>query len=238
MGIVAVWGPPNSGKTTLTIDLAHALTRYGRSVCLISPESYGELGARLGMNIPPERSLLNISKGEGALEQSALRLSELLFLLSAGSVQDAFGEEPGSAAARRLLERAEASFDLVLTDCPAAMDNAVSAWALKLAKRVVLLSGCRSASGTWYASCGRAMENLGGKAVPVCLEVSPAMDYPSLLKLENMTPAVWVPHYPNAEEAQGEKKTLYESGGRLGRAYTESIDALCAILLEEGGEEA
>ena len=236
MSIAAIWGPPNSGKTTLAIDLAYALTRYGRSVCLISPEPYGELGARMGLNIPPDRSLLGVSKGEASLEQAALRVSDLLLILGAGSNEDAFGEDLGSEGARRLLDRA-AVCDLVLVDCPASMDSAVSAWALNRADRVILLSGCRSASGLWFSACSRALETVSHKAVPVCLEASPAMDYPGLLKLENMTPAVWVPHYPGAEEAQGEKKTLYGSGGRSGRAYTESIDALCSILLEEGGEE-
>ena len=209
MSITAVWGPPNSGKTTLAIDLAYALTRYGRSVCLLSPEPYGELGARLGLNIPQERSLLGVSKGEASLEQTALRVSDLLLVLGAGANEDAFGEDLGSEGAKRLLDRAE---------------------------KVVLLSGCRSASGLWFSACARALAAISGKAVPVCLEVSPNMDYPGLLKLENMTPALWVPYYPGAEEAQGEKKTLYGSGGRSGRAYTESIDALCAILLEEGEE--
>ena len=96
MGIVAVWGPPNSGKTTLAIDLAYAATRYGRSVCLISPEPYGELGARMGLNIPPDRSLLGVSKGEASLEQTALRVSDLLLILGAGSNEDAFGEDLGA----------------------------------------------------------------------------------------------------------------------------------------------
>ena len=38
MGINAVWGPPQSGKTTMAIDLAFALSRGGQSVLLISPE--------------------------------------------------------------------------------------------------------------------------------------------------------------------------------------------------------
>ena len=237
MSIAAIWGPPNSGKTTLAIDLAYALTRYGRSVCLISPELYGELGARMGLNIPPERSLVGTGKSEASLEQTALRVSDLLLILGAGAKEDAFGEDLGSVAAKRLLERTEAACDLTLVDCPASMDSAVSAWALNRADRVLLLSGCRSASGLWFSACSRALAAISHKAVPVCLEVSPAMDYPSLLKLENMTPAVWVPHFPGAEETQGEKKTLYGGGGRSGRAYTESIDALCAILLEKGGKE-
>ena len=51
MSINAVWGPPHSGKTTLAIDLAYALSQKGQSVCLISPELYSELSARIKINV-------------------------------------------------------------------------------------------------------------------------------------------------------------------------------------------
>ena len=49
-----------------------------------------------------------------------------------------------------------------------------------------------------------------------------------------MTPALWVPYYPEAEETQAAKQTLYESGGRAGRAYSEALQGLCGILTEGG----
>ena len=36
MSIIAIWGPPNSGKTTLAVDLAFALAGNGSSVCMVS----------------------------------------------------------------------------------------------------------------------------------------------------------------------------------------------------------
>ena len=62
MGIYAVWGPPQSGKTSLAIDLAFALSLKGKSVCLISPELYSELAARLNIRIEPEKSRSSIQQ--------------------------------------------------------------------------------------------------------------------------------------------------------------------------------
>lgn len=69
MGINAVWGPPQSGKTTKAIDLAFALSRGGQSVLLISPELYSELAARLNIRIEPEKSLVAAYKNKESLKQ-------------------------------------------------------------------------------------------------------------------------------------------------------------------------
>ena len=69
MGINAVWGPPQSGKTTMAIDLAFALSRGGQSVLLISPELYSELAARLNIRIEPEKSLVAAYKNKESLKQ-------------------------------------------------------------------------------------------------------------------------------------------------------------------------
>jgi MinD-like ATPase involved in chromosome partitioning or flagellar assembly len=52
MGICAIWGAPRSGKTTLSVNLAYAVSRGEQSVCLISPASYSELSALLCVTIP------------------------------------------------------------------------------------------------------------------------------------------------------------------------------------------
>lgn len=236
MGMIAIWGPPNSGKTTLAIDLAFALTRYGKSVCLLSPEPYSELGARLGLSIEASRSLAAASKVKGTLEQIALGVSDLLFLLAAPADADAFSEDAGSDGARRLLETARDAFDAVLIDCPAGTDSALAAWSLQRSDAVLMLSGCRSASGLWFSAYRRVIETLSSKVIPLCLEASRTFDYPGLLKITNMTPAMWIPFYPEAEETQAERQTLYGSGGRIGKAYTDALNELCEIL-PEGGEE-
>ena len=234
MSIIAIWGPPNSGKTTLAVDLAFALAGNGSSVCLISPEPYSELGAMLEQSIRPEHSLTAAQKNAGPPERIAVRVGEGLFLLSVASDADAFAEDLGGDSARNVLERAAEAFDAVLVDCPAATDNAVSAWALQLSESVLILSGCRSASALWFSAYRRVIGTLGAKGIPVCLEAGGSFHYKGLLQMINMTPAVWVPYVPGAEEIQAERKTLYGIGGRSGKAYTSAIDALCELIMEGG----
>ena len=163
-----------------------------------------------------------------------MRVGDGLFLLAAASDADAFAEDLGGDSARNVLERAAEAFDAVLVDCPAATDNAVSAWALQLSESVLILSGCRSASALWFSAYRRVIGTLGAKGIPVCLEAGGSFHYKGLLKMINMTPAVWVPYVPGAEEIQAERKTLYGIGGRSGKAYTSAIDALCELITEGG----
>ena len=234
MSILSVWGPPNSGKTTLAIDLAFALIRRGKSVCLISPEPYCELGARLGLQVRGASSLASAQKSAAPLERVSVRVNDLLFVLAVSADADAFAEDAGSENAKHLLKRAEGTFDVVLTDCPAGTDNLFSACSLLLSEAVLILSGSRSASGLWFSAYRRIIDTLSPKIIPVCLEARPSFDYAGLLKLINMTPALWIPYYPEAEETQAAKQTLYESGGRAGRAYSEALQGLCGILTEGG----
>ena len=106
MGIYAVWGPPQSGKTSLAIDLAFALSLKGKSVCLISPELYSELAARLNIRIEPEKSLLAAYKKKDSLKQIVHTADDLLYVLAVPFDYDAFGEDMPEDAARALVEQA------------------------------------------------------------------------------------------------------------------------------------
>lgn len=63
MSICAIWGAPQSGKTTLALNLAYGISRGDKTVCLISPVEYSELSALLGVKIPVEQSLRCSAKG-------------------------------------------------------------------------------------------------------------------------------------------------------------------------------
>ena len=92
MSLIAVWGPPQSGKTTLSIDLAYALSQQGKSVCLISPEPYSELTARMGIRIIHNKSLDQAYSAIGNLQQTVLEVDDLLYVLAVPWDHDAYGE--------------------------------------------------------------------------------------------------------------------------------------------------
>ena len=230
MSINAVWGPPHSGKTTLAIDLAYALSQKGQSVCLISPELYSELSARMKINITKQKSLTMAYKTKESLKQVVFRADELLYVLAVPCYNDAFGEDTGSDAAKTILDQANTLFDVVLVDCPSYAGSVLAAWALNRAEKVLLLTGGQASSGLWYNAYRRAVEIVTPRAVSVCIEINDSFDYPALHKLIGVSPGVWIPFYKDAEAFQNLKPTLYDSGGKTGKAYSGSINEVCMKL--------
>jgi molybdopterin-guanine dinucleotide biosynthesis protein len=230
MSIYTVWGPPHSGKTTLAIDLAYALSQKGQSVCLISPELYSELSARMKINITKQKSLTMAYKTKESLKQVVFRADELLYVLAVPCYNDAFGEDTSSDAAKTILDQANTLFDVVLVDCPSYAGSMLAAWALNRAEKVLLLTGSQVSSSLWYNAYRRAVETVTGRTVSICIEVNDSFDYPALHKLIGVSPEVWIQFYKDAESFQNLKPTLYESGGKTGKAYSGSIDEVCTKL--------
>lgn len=158
MGINAVWGPPQSGKTTMAIDLAFALSRGGQSVLLISPELYSELAARLNIRIEPEKSLVAAYKNKESLKQIVHTVDDLLYALAVPFDNDAFGEDVSEEVARAVIEQANNLFDVVIVDCPAHTGSALAAWALSRAEIVFMMSGAHSAAVMWNNAFRRAVD--------------------------------------------------------------------------------
>ena len=230
MSIYAVWGPPHSGKTTLAIDIAYALSQKGQSVCFISPELYSELSARMKINITKQKSLTMAYKTKESLKQVVFRADELLYVLAVPRYNDAFGEDTSSDAAKTILYQANTLFDVVLVDCPSYAGSVLAAWALNRAEKVLLLTGSQVSSSLWYNAYRRAVETVTGRTVSICIEVNDSFDYPALHKLIGVSPDVWIPFYKDAESFQNLKPTLYESGGKTGKIYSSSIDEVCTKL--------
>ncbi len=133
MGICAVWGPPQSGKTTLAIDMAFALSMDGQSVCLISPELYSELSIRLNTRIMPSKSLAVVRSSKESIKQLVHTVDELLYVLAVPIENDAFGEEISEEKVKEILNQAIVVFDHVIVDCPSHAGSVMAAWALNMA---------------------------------------------------------------------------------------------------------
>ena len=75
-----------------------------------------------------------------------------------------------------------------------------------------------------------------GKLLYVCDQIAGDFDYRALCGCIHATPAVWLPYYSDARMTQETRRTLYGSNSKVGKDYTQKIDAICA-LLKEGSEE-
>ena len=236
MAVYTVWGPPRSGKTTLAIDLAYAFALRGESVCLISPERYSELSARMRLHIEAEKSLSAVSTSKESLKHIVLPADDLLYVLAVPLDNDAFGGELSSENAKSLLTQAETIFDVIIVDCPSHCGSSLAAWAMSMADTVLLLTGSTLGAAPWFTAYRRAVEAVEKRLLPISVGVCADFDYASLHQLIGQKPELRVPFYPDAEAAQSEHRTLYGKSGKAGRKYTSAIDDIYDAL-DEGGED-
>lgn len=237
MSIYAVWGPPQSGKTTLAIDLAFALSAHGQSVLLISTEQYSELAARLNIQIPREKSIAAAYKNKESLKQIVYKVDDLLFVLAQPSDTDVFGENLSEEVAKAIIQQADNLFDTVLIDCVSHTGSVLAAWGMSNADKVLMLCGANSTSILWSTAYRRAVDAVEDKTVHVASEVTEAFDYLTLYAMLDVEPDNWLPHFPGATMVQILKRTLYHSNGKNAKAYTKAIDELCEMLNGEEDDE-
>lgn len=228
MPILAVWGPPQSGKTTLSIDLAYAFSGKGRSVCLISPAPFSELSTRLDTRIEYKNSLPAALSEPGAVKQIVQKVDDLLFVLAVPFDYDAFTPDASEESVRTLLESADASFDVVLVDCPAIASSSVAAWAMNLSSSLLLLSGSSADAVMWHTAYQRYIYALQEKTIFTCVQPVNRFDYHALCKLLGKIPVTSIPYIPNIAP-----EPHYGSATKSGRAYSRSLDTLLVKLLPE-----
>lgn len=231
MSVCAIWGAPQTGKTTLAVNLAYAVSRGDQSVCLISPVSYSELSAILGVKIPEENSLGAALRGEAPLQQTVFKADELFYVLAAPSVASALDGDYSGEQVKTLLELARLTFDLVLVDCLSETNDLFSAWALNRADKVLLCVGGHVSGVLWHRANKKALQAAQGKTVYVGSEIIPGFDYTTMYKLLKCTPEIKIPSIREAPLFQNERRFLLALSGKRGRAYTGAINKLCEVIM-------
>lgn len=226
MSICAIWGAPQTGKTTLAVNLAYAVSRGDKSVCLISPVSYSELSAFLGVKIPEENSLSAALRGGAPLRQTVFKADELFYVLAAPSAASALESDYSGEQIKTLLELARLTFDLVLVDCLSETNDLFSAWALNRADKVLLCVGGHVSGVLWHRANKKALQAVRDKTVYVGSEIISGLDYAAMYKLLKCAPDIKIPYIRETPLFQNERRFLFGLSGKKGRVYAGAINKL------------
>lgn len=226
MSICAIWGAPQTGKTTLSVNFAHAVSRGDKSVCLISPVAYSELSAFLGVKIPEEQSLNAALRGGVTLRQTVFKADELLYVLAAPSTANAFDGDYSGEQVKTLLELARLTFDMVLVDCMSETNDLISAWTLNRADKILLCAGGHASGVLWHRANKKALQAVQDKTVYVGSEIISDLDYAAMYKLLKCAPDIKIPYIREAPLFQNERRFLFGLSGKKGRVYAGAIDKL------------
>jgi molybdopterin-guanine dinucleotide biosynthesis protein len=230
MSICAIWGAPQTGKTTLAVNLAHAASRGDKSICLISPLVYSELSAFLGVKITEEHSLNAALQGDAALRQIVFKADELLYVLAAPSATSAFDGDYSGEQVKTLLELARLTFDLVLVDCLSETNDLISAWTLNRADKILLCVGGHVSGALWHRANKKVLQAVRDKTVYVGSEIISGLDYAAMYKLLKCAPDIKIPYIREAPLFQNERRFLFGLSGKKGRVYAGAIDKLYEVV--------
>jgi chromosome partitioning protein len=115
------------GKTTTSINLAHALARRGRRVLLVDCDTQGQAAGALGLDRRP--GLAELALGEVPLDEALIPARDNLALLSGGQALAGLKrlidrkEFAGERTLAETLEPCEGRFDYVLVDTAPGYDT-------------------------------------------------------------------------------------------------------------------
>ncbi len=134
------------GKTTISVNLGHALALAGRRVTLIDLDPRGHLTTSLGIFRKPVRGVAEMMLGTARLDQVAVRSRDRLILIPAGQhLGDVEELRESGAARRRMLSLALNGYladqDYVLIDCPPSSGLLVANAALVAEEALIPVTG-------------------------------------------------------------------------------------------------
>lgn len=122
--IVVTSGKGGVGKTTTTANIGAALARSGRRVAVVDADiGLRNLDVILGLENRIVYDLVHVVEGECRVKQALIRdkRTEGLFLLPAAQTRDKNAVSPDQM--RRLVAQLKESFDYVIVDCPAGIEQ-------------------------------------------------------------------------------------------------------------------
>lgn len=119
------------GKTTLTVNIGHALALAGKRVTIIDLDPQGHVSASLGIFRPPEKGIDDVLLNGANLEDHVVKSRKRLRVIPAGRQLEKVEQlhEGGSNRARLLqqaIARGMEEQDYLLLDCPPAFGMLLS----------------------------------------------------------------------------------------------------------------
>lgn len=194
--IISIWGPPQSGKTTISCELAKMISNSQKRVLLISCEDYAQLPFRFGVSPDEGHTILNAYKTPSSLPDVAIQINDNLSLLSPLPHDYAFSAECLPEQATGILEAAESHYECVIVDCTTWKANALTGKAIAKARHLIVPLPASVMAQGWMEAHAAIFKQHVRPCLYVVNATAPNFNYEALLDNLRIPPIGGLPYIP------------------------------------------
>jgi MinD-like ATPase involved in chromosome partitioning or flagellar assembly len=241
--IIAIYGAPGSGKTTIACNLAYALSKKMTTGVLQTNIYYASIQHFFGMEIKKSKDLSTALLGYGKEDLSKCFTphpqNNNLYILSPSNTYDclALADDKngldGETAKNIILELKD-MFDYLIVDCTPDINDALAIYSLINSEKIVNIIKPNiqgMAFATSYQSLFTALEFSDKKIIHVINNDKNYIGITTIQKILNVPSSLCIPHHKDAETAENTGIPLYTYNNK----FTTSINTIIDVII--GGTE-
>lgn len=240
--ILAIWGGKHSGKTTLAVNLACALSERGMLTGIISSNLiYGELQTFFGQTVPKGKGLFEALHAKnpniGELFIACPDSKNLFFLSVPTRYSGLLCDNVTLEDAEQMLNAAALVFDVLIVDGSTEINNPVSGVGLWLADKVLTLHRPSIAAQMWQTAISDFVRelHLEEKQTHILLSPNGEFDEKTYRDMTGLTFTYGFPHIKRAGELENAGTPLYFFRDRSCGRYKKVLEKIVGRL--HGGEK-
>ena len=243
--ILAVWGSPNSGKTTISVKLAAELAKQKKNVVIVHCDMITPSIPTLLRNKQDSETSMGTVLSAPSLTQELIynnlvpydKIPYIALLgYKSGDNVYTYAEYTKERAVDMLVLLRHIA-DYVIVDCSSALhDNILSIAALEIADEILRLCSCDLKSISYYSSYLPLISDRRFHAEQHIKVLTNLHSYEGGAEYENAFGGVKysLPYLPEIE-AQAATMNLCESlSGKVGKTYEDSISAMIKEVFHDG----
>lgn len=166
--MIAVWGAPGGGKTTLAVNMATVLADSGYMTCLVSGTDHGELQAFFGTSIPKGKGLYAAISNGRNVRESLTQARPNLCILELDTGGDSFNIASITPdQVQHMLSDLRDQFSYVVVDCTSHKESTFTGVGLAEADKVIISIPHRVSAATWHISNAQMIDAVAHKIIYV-----------------------------------------------------------------------
>ena len=236
--VITVWGAAGSGKTTVAVNLAAAISQRNLMVGIISSKfCYGEMQSLFGKRVENDkgmyRAMLNGCNMKNMFSETG---NPNLFFLSVPNGFDGMLLSAVSGdTVNELISNSLIMFDYVIIDGSEELNNPVSSIGLTLASKVVTVHRASAKDSIWFSSMHnmQSVLHIKDKSVHVLNAYDKTCDKAAFIGSIDAKMEFELPYIQNAKILENSGRLIYDSPVSAG-VYKKTVQRLASVVCMGG----